>query len=184
MSRFPKVPVVDAEDAQELGSLYSEIVDNGFGATEPINWFTAQSCRPDILEATWALAKGVLIEGELPGTLKQMTAMAISLQNECRYCAVTHTGALEAMGVPDQVIVSCASDPDMADVPEPHRSAVRFALKAARAPNSVTDQDLERLTAVGLSRGEILEVAMMAAFTNFINTWADVSGIPVDGESE
>jgi hypothetical protein len=28
--------------------------------------------------------------------------------------------------------------------------------------------------------GEILEVVMMAAFTNFINTWAEASGVELD----
>jgi alkylhydroperoxidase/carboxymuconolactone decarboxylase family protein YurZ len=29
-----------------------------------------------------------------------------------------------------------------------------------------------------------MEAAMMAAFTNFLNTWSKASGIPVDGEEE
>ena len=33
-----------------------------------------------------------------------------------------------------------------------------------------------------MSDGEILEVVMVAAFTNLINTWARVSGIEVDRE--
>lgn len=32
---------------------------------------------------------------------------------------VSHTYALEAMGVPQSVIQNCASDPDLAEVPPP-----------------------------------------------------------------
>jgi hypothetical protein len=50
MSRFHQVR--DPADNPRLGSLYKEIVDHGLGANTPINWFTAQSARPDILATT------------------------------------------------------------------------------------------------------------------------------------
>ena len=29
-----------------------------------------------------------------------------------------------------------------------------------------------------------MEAAMIGAFANFINTWADVSGIPIEGQAD
>ena len=179
-----RFPIITNPEDSETKELYQEIVDSGFGMEYPINWFTSQSIRPDILKSTWALTKGILVEGQLPATVRQMIAMAISKQNSCRYCEVTHTGALGAMGVPQEQIISCASDPEMADVPSPHREIIQFAIKAAGNPNSITTADYETLREVGVTNEEIMEAGMMAAFTNFINTWADLSGIPVDGESE
>lgn len=182
MSRFPSLSSSDAQDANaEVAALYDEIIAAGFGATEPINWFSSQSSRPDLLRATWELTRGVLVNGQLPATTKQMIAMAASTQNNCRYCTVTHTNVLEKMGVPAEVVRSCVEDPDFAAVPEPHRSILSFALKANRDPNSITDADYAQLNEKGLPREEIMEVVMMAAFTKFINTWADASGIAVDG---
>jgi len=34
----------------------------------------------------------------------------------------------------------------------------------------------------GLSNGKTIEVAMIAAFANFLNAWAEVSGISTDRE--
>lgn len=178
MSRIPLVK--DASDNAELQGLYTEICEAGFGVEAPINWFTSQGSRPDILKATWALTKGILIEGQLPHTVKQMIAMAVSMQNNCRYCTVTHTGALESLGVSKTEITSCASDPDMGALLPAQRAIVRFALKAAKDPNSITDADTAVLRENGLADAEIAEVCMMAAFTNFINTWADATGIAVD----
>ena len=121
------------------------------------------------------------MNGKLPATIKQMIAMAISHQNDCRYCAITHTGVLEKLGVPEEVVRSCVEDPDLTEVPEPHRAILKFALKANRDPNSLTDEDFTTLSEKGLSREEIMEVIMMAGFTKFINTWADASAITVDG---
>ncbi len=111
MSRFNQIR--DPSDNPKLGSLYKEIVEHGLGEDIPLNLFTAQSGRPDILEATWGLFKGLLLQGQLPATVKQMISMTIAMQNDCRYCAVAHTHALEGMGVAKEVIQSCASDPWM-----------------------------------------------------------------------
>lgn len=55
----------------------------------PVNWVTSQAGRPDILAATWAFTKGTLMHGQLPPTVKQMIAMVIAMQNDCRYCEVS-----------------------------------------------------------------------------------------------
>ena len=181
MSRFHQVR--DPSDNPQLAALYKEIVEHGAGAAgTPINWFTSQSVRPDILAATWELFRGIFLRGALPPTVKQLISMTIAMQNNCRYCTVAHTNALESMGVPTEVIQSCASDPELAEVPPPQRAMLKFGLKTARSPRSVTDEDVQALRDHGLTDGEIMEVAMVAACSNFLDTWADVSGILVDGE--
>ena len=39
------------------------------------------------------------------------------------------------------------------------------------------DDDFDTLYDLGFTRGEIVEVIMMAPLTNFMNSWADASGI-------
>jgi uncharacterized peroxidase-related enzyme len=182
MARFPQAR--DPSSHPQLTSLYKEIVNAGFGKDFPINWFTSQSARPDLLETTWALMKGLLLHGELPPTLKHMIILRVSAHNDCRYCRVIHTSALEAMGVPVEVIDRVTTDVSSAQLPPVQRAIVEFAAKAAAAPKSISDEDFERLGQCGLTRGEMMEVAMTAAFANFVNTWADASGILIDHEDE
>ena len=59
-------------------------------------------------------------------------------------------------------------------------TVIKFALKTAKDPKSVTDEDFRTLRDYGLSDGEIMEVTMLAATGNFLDTWADVAGIPVE----
>ncbi|NIV94885.1 hypothetical protein GWN42_19360 [candidate division KSB1 bacterium] len=182
MSRFKQITY--PKESPELVALYKEMVANGLGTDVPINWFTSQSERPDILEASWSLTKGILLHGKLPPTLKQMIAMKVSKQNQCQYCTTMHTRALQAMGVPTEVIDNVTTDINLKKVPPPQRAIITFALKAAYDPKSVTDADLRSLQENGLSAGEIMEVVMMAAYSNFINFWADVSGIRVEDEEK
>lgn len=180
MTRFPQV---DHPDDPELKALYEEVLAVGWHGADPavpMNGITALAARPDILGAMWALTKGVVLQGQLPPTLKEMVAMAIAVHNGCRYCTVGHTRALEGMGVPTAVIQSCAADPEMAQLPPAQRAIIRFALKAARSPHGVGPADIEELRGQGLSDGDIIEVIMLAAWAGMLNTWTDVSGVAVD----
>lgn len=182
MSLFRQIQ--EAEDPQ-LQALYKEAVEFGFASADgagPNNFVTSLSERPDLLAGVWGLIKSVALGGQLPPTVKQMIGMAIAMQNDCRYCRVAYAHALEAMGVPTAVVRSCASDPQLREVPPPQRAIVQFAVRAARDPKSVGEEDVQALRDQGLSDGEIMEVVMMAAAANLLDMWADVSRIAVDGE--
>ena len=122
------------------------------------------------------------MQGELAPTLKQMIIVRVSTNNDCRYCRVIHTDALEALGVPAEVVDTLTTDVNPTKLPPVQRAVVEFAAKAAANPQSVSDQDFKTLWGYGLSSGEIIEVAMIAAFANFLNAWAEVSGILADDE--
>ena len=178
MSRFTQIK--HPKGNPELEAIYKDAVELGMVGSEPgvpNNLITSLSVRPDLLASTMGILKGLIRGGVVPSTVKQMILMAIALQDNCQYCEVAHTNALEAMGVPTEVIQSCASDPELAHVPPTQRAMIKFALKTARDPKSVTDEDFQTLKDHGLSDGEIMEVIMLAAAGSFLDTWAIVSGI-------
>jgi len=178
MCRFVLVAEADADAA--LHGLYDEIVQSGFGDEIPYNWFASQSTRPDILAGTWSLTRNLMLEGELPPIVKQMIVVTISVQNNCNYCKCVHGHVLSALGVSEQVIESCISDPELMAVQQPHRTVLEFALKVSARPTEINEQDYELLLDQGISVQEILEIIALSAYCNFINTWADLSQIPVD----
>ncbi len=180
MSRFEQI--IDPPNNSELNDIYQEMVETGvtINSKTPINWFTSQSIRPDILEATWEFSKAIFLEGQLPFTLKEMIILAISVQNNCEYCAVTHTQVLESLGVSQEVIESCRFNLDSTAIPPVQQEVLRFALKAAVQPLAITNDDYELLRDYGLSDEEILEIIAVAVSTNFINSWADTTALLLD----
>ena len=180
MSRFDMIR--DAGGDPQLASLYREITASGMGGPSPLNWFCSQGIRPDILAGTWALSKGVLFAGRLPATIKQMIVVLISSSNDCSYCRATHAQALQGMGVAADLIDSLTTDINLEKVPPTQRKILQFALQVSQNPQQITDGDVGDLRAYGLGDDEILEIIMVATFTNFINLWSDVSGIAVDEE--
>ena len=71
MSRFEQIK--DASGNPELEDLYKETVDYGWATPDgvPVNWVTSQAERPEILAATRGFAKGSLMDGQLPPTVKR-----------------------------------------------------------------------------------------------------------------
>lgn len=182
-----RVDIIRETDDPQLQAMYQEMVSMGMqGAIEglPFNGFTSMGERPDILSGIWEFSKSAIIQGSIPPTVKHMIAMTIAMQNNCRYCTVAHTGALQAMGVPNEVVKSCAADPDLAEVPPPQRAMIQFTLKVARDPQGLTDEDFQTLRDFGLSEGEIIELVMISAWSTVINIWTDAMQVPVDGEEE
>ena len=178
MSRFEYV--LNPKEPQRLVDIYQELLQLGFGKNVPPNWFTSLGSRVDLLDMGWSVVKTNLIEGELPPTLKQLIALAISVQNDNNYCVVVHSHVLKDLGVDRKVIESCIQNDSFEEIPPGQRSIIRFGLKCAKDPTSITDIDLEQLYDGGLSETEVMEVVMIALAANFTNGWAAVSGIAID----
>ena len=178
MGRFAQISEAGASSA--LRDLYRDIVRSGFGDGVPYNWFASQSTRPDILAGTWSLTRNLMLQGELPPIVKQMIVVTISVRNNCNYCKCVHGHVLSALGVSEQIIESCISDPELKAVQQPHRAILEFALKISTTPAAVSDRDFHLLRDHGVSDQEIIEIIALSAYCNFINTWADLSQIPVD----
>lgn len=182
MSRFNQVG--DPTKNGTLAALYQDMLENGFGDEAPINWLTSQSSRPDILAGTWEFSKGMLLQGELPMMVKQMIAATIAARNDCNYCQELHGNTLIMLGVSKALVSSCVSDPELTEVPQPHRAILQFAIKVSRNPGKVNTEDIKEMQARGLTKSEILEVMALSAYCNFINTWADISRIRIEKEGE
>lgn len=181
MSRFQQIN--QPQEGSELHSLYQDILSHKLGDTHPLNWFTSQSERPDLLAANWDLTKGILLNGQLPAAIKQMIVVVISLQNNCRYCTDLYTTNLVTLGISEEVIKCITADFNLEKISPSQRAILKFALKASEKQQGLTDQDFQELFDFGMSNGEIIEVLMVTAYANLINYWADISGLRPETES-
>jgi len=184
MAHFPLIKDVKAN--ADLKQAYQEmqeyeIMQNNFA----LNLFTSQGLRPDLLIATWTLMKSIMLEGRLPAALKQMIMQAISTQNKCRYGMFIHSKMLEKLSqlnkIKQQMPVEY-TQADMTTLPQEQQNILHFALKVASNPSSAGEADINQLKNQGLATEEIIEIIMTANLTNFLNTWADVSGINLDND--
>ncbi len=180
MSRLPQNE--NTENNPELEEAYQVASNSGWVTSDGslINFVKSFSEKPNILKCILNLDSEIA-NGTVPPTVLQMIGMTVAKQNDCQYCEVFSAGALEAMGVAKNVIHSCASDPDLTEVPPPQRAIIKFALKMSKDPKSLNNEDFDKLREFGMSDAEILEVVAYTSLSNFYDILADTMDLIVEG---
>jgi uncharacterized peroxidase-related enzyme len=153
-----------AEDIQELYAQNRE--KPGFVP----NVFQTYALRPDQLRGFVALYNAIMeAESGLTKAEREMIAVAVSAQNHCFYCLVSH-GAMLRIRARDEVLAdTIAANYRSADLTPRQRAMLDFALKLTIASSSVTDADIDDLRAHGFSDEDVMDIIQTAAFFNYSN---------------
>ncbi len=184
MSANARFPVVEYDTADEtLKTLYDEIMQL-MGVPFVPNWFKCQGGSPDLLAASWAKVKAVLLQGQIPRVVKEMILHNVSKKRDCVYCATAHGMMADSMSAQLCAIEGfrATADLESTHIPAHYKTAVRIVTKCALDPRSTTDDDFAILRTAGFSDAEIHELMSQADLVNMLTTIADIAGIEVDKE--
>jgi uncharacterized peroxidase-related enzyme len=145
------------------------------------NVFANYSYRPERFSA-WFSHYSQLHEPteHLDEADREMIAVVVSAYNRCTYCIVSHGHALRvALGnsSADEVLADyIATNWRHAGLDERRSAICGYAEKLTASPQLVTEQDLEELERVGLTKHEVWDVIEIAAMYNFTNRMALATG--------
>lgn len=172
--------ILEYDDAQEeVREIYDDIFKY-LGNEGLVDYFKVLGkYNKNILAATWNILKNVLIKGELPRSLKELVFVAVSNENNCRYCTNVHSATCKMIHVDEeslQKVLAKAKDLN----PKRVKIAVDFAIKMAINVNSITSNDHQTLIDAGLSKSEIFELMSLVSVVNYSNTLAQGMMIAVD----
>ncbi|MDT8440860.1 MAG: peroxidase-related enzyme [Desulfuromonadales bacterium] len=169
MARIPLIAPGTA--SADVEAIYAEI-KSAFGMIP--NLFKTYAHHPPLLQANWHKVKRVMMEGQLSRKTKEAIALLVSKDNGCRYCVAAHTGALKAAGVSAEEIARIENDLDQAEFTDRERALIRFARKANRSANDVTDAEFAAVKEAGAGDAEIIEalgvMEVFTAFNKFLDT--------------
>lgn len=173
--RFSDVPT-DAHRA-EIRAIYREMgLEEG---QTPPNFFTGMALRPDLLRAAWALTQS-MYQGLLEPVMRELILTVVAAQNHAHYCCLSHAAQLKRLGLHLAQVESAVSDPDLVAIPEPTRAILRFAVKVATRPNELSSADFQELREAGLTNEALMEIVMLAAYSNWSNTWSSAADLVLD----
>ncbi len=140
------------------------------------NLFRVLATAPAALEGLMSLGSA-LGRGALNEKIREQLALAIAESNLCPYCLSAHTAIAKKIGLNQTEI----DDATCARAGDPRTDAI---LKLARSivvqRGEVTDADLARARAVGLTDGEIVETVANVALNIFENYMSHVARVPID----
>jgi uncharacterized peroxidase-related enzyme len=176
MSRI--VPVVSSNvDAKVAGTLNQ--VKASLGMVP--NLFATLAHSSVALDGFLSLSK-VLSRGRLSDRQREIVALAVAQENECRYCVSAHTALAKAAGVSEAEALKVRAG----DGENPfERALASFARRIVRQRGHVPDEDIESARKAGIDDGLMMEVIANVAvntFTNYANELADTEiDFPVVG---
>ena len=169
-----RIELIDPDNARgRVGHLFADIRLK-FGLVP--NLFRVFANAPAALEGFVNLGSA-LLGGSLDEKTRQQLALAVAESNLCSYCLSAHTFIARRIGLTpaeiDDAIKARASD-----------AKTDAILKLARGivvtRGELTDDDLTRARAAGLTDSEIIETVANVALNIFQNYMSHVSRIPID----
>lgn len=146
------------------------------------NLFRAQTLLPRALEAEAAIARSVLLTDHgLTRVQKELVLLVVAAHYRNPYCATSHAGALEGLGVPEETIAAAARDYHVAGLPPEDVGLIDFCLKLATTPTWVGRGDFAALRGHGFGDEQILDAVLISGLTRFLCTLSTGVGAEPDG---
>lgn len=178
MSHFTIIEYDQASDPK-VKAVYDEIkAELGFGIVP--NLFKSMSLNADFLESNWRKFRGVVLQGRLPRTLKEMIGVVISHANNSDYAYQVHMHGLSALGASQAVLQTLVSDFDNCPLPEREKKVISFGLRAATQPHALTEADYRELREMGLEEAELFEIIATANLFTAVNQYTDAIALDID----
>jgi uncharacterized peroxidase-related enzyme len=142
------------------------------------NYARAFSARPEVYRA-WQQLNGA-IKASMDLRSYELATLAAARSLRSSYCALAHGSVLASQFYEPARVRDIAVDHHDAGLDEVDMAVMDLAEKVVDDATSVTDDDIGRLRALGLSDGEIVSVVLAAAARCFFSKTLDALGAEPD----
>jgi len=147
------------------------------------NVFHALAHRADEFRAFFAYHDALMLrDSGLSKAEKEMIVVATSGVNHCPYCVIAHGAVLRIYARNPHIADQIAVDHRKADVTARQKAMLDFAVKLARMPEAVTEEDLQPLRAYGFRDEDIWDIGAITALFALSNRMAHLTGMRPNDE--
>jgi len=147
----------------EIKKVFDEIKEKTGGTVPPA--YRAFGLQSHILQANWNRTKRILSEGNLPHSLKESIALAVSSENGCHFCVNIHQTNLLKQGFTEDDVnkmMKAESKDEKTDF------ILKFCVKATKNPEQISESDFKTLREFDYSDEDILEIlTVMEMYTGY-----------------
>ena len=152
------------------------------GADVP-NHTQAFSQRPEVYAAWQGLIEA--ITGNMDLRRYELITLAAARRLRSSYCMLAHGSVLlrEELSTPDELRAVVADHRDAGLAPD-EVAVMDFAERVVDDATAVTQEDVDRLRAHGLSDADVLDVVLAASVRCFFSKVLDATGTQPDAEFE
>ena len=137
------------------------------------NVFLTLAHRPDEFRAFFAYHDALMLrDSGLTKAEREMIVVATSGVNHCQYCVVAHGAILRIYAKNPQIADQVAIHYPKADISARQKAMLDFAVKLARTPEAMAEQDYRSLRDHGFSDEDIWDIGAITAFFALSNRMA------------
>jgi uncharacterized peroxidase-related enzyme len=172
MAYIELVPDESAGDATDLFQ-----ADRALRGYLP-NYTRAFGHRPAVYRA-WRALVGE-IAGQMDERRYELATLAAARRLRSSYCMLAHGKVLAEKFLTDEEVAALAREGPAAARDDVDRAVMELADKVAADATSVTQKDVDRLRALGLSDADVLDVVLAAAVRCFYSKTLDALGVAPD----
>ena len=162
------IKVIDEDEATgNLKRIYEKIKGK---RGKVANIMKIHSLNPRSMETHLALYVNLMFgQSNLSREEREIIATVVSAANKCDYCKLHHGEALNYYWKNLEKVQAFMNDPLSFDVPERTKAMIKYAIKLTKTPEEVTEEDIKSLRTVGFSDRDILDIALITSYFNFVN---------------
>lgn len=168
--------VAKMQEAQgEVKEIFNE-VEKAFGAvTEGLSLW---ALNPEALKFQWNSIKEQMDNDTDTQKMYTLIRYIISEKNRCKYCIGLNGGMLINMyGMSEEELKEVANNLSVANLTPKNEKLLAFALRSVNEPQSIKQQDVKELRALGLSDKEIFDLVLTASMMLVVNTLFDTFNV-------
>lgn len=153
--------VVPRAATGKVAEVYGQI-EQAFGRVP--NAMQLYSSSPALLEQQWQQIGYYMRHPRLSGALFAAIRMLVSQENDCEYCIGFNAGLLiNVFGFTPEQVAATKQDPASAPLPDKERALLRLVLKTVNDRQPATREEVDALTRLGWTHGDILDAVAQGA---------------------
>lgn len=172
------MPLIDYVTAEEADAETAELLGTWERTYDKPSLLRQVLANNPAMLAAWTdYFHRIMEAGALPVRLKEHARVAVSLANECEYCASSHAENLvERHGLDRDRVVAIANDA-FADLSAREAAVVRFAKQVATDPKRVDSTHLSALEEAGFDDADVIELLLVVTNGIAANAITDSMGV-------
>ena len=165
------IKTIDQDEAdEELQKIYEQLVKK---RGKIANILKIHSLLPKTMNDHMKLYTHIMFnKSSIPREDKELIAVVVSKLNNCSYCITHHTEALNYYWNDKEKINQLLETLNYTVLPSKQQSILSYAEKLTTHPDNVKEEDIKKLKKNDLTDKEILEIALIVAYFNFVNRMA------------
>ena len=175
------IQIINEDDATgELMQIYKEIVEKRGKIS---NIMKIQSLNPNVMKNHMDLYIHLMFgKSGLSREEREFIAVVVSIINNCEYCIKHHSESLNHYWKDRSKLDKFIEDFNSIEISLRLQSILEYIFKLTENPSYVKQNDIDSLKNTGFSDKDILDIALITSYFNFVNRIALGLGVKFSSE--